>query len=139
MTRNTIGGKGHKRAKRWVPKEEGHTPIKIDNETDYAVVNMMLGNGRMQVTCLGDKQTRLAIVRGSMYKKVWIAKEDIVLVSLRDFQEDKCDVIHKYSAEEVKKLKNDGAIPVNVHNTDDVEGQDDIVFDHMDDTFIHSI
>ena len=40
-----------------------------------------------------------------MRKKIWISKNDIVLVSLREFQDDKADIIYKYDNSEVRKLK----------------------------------
>jgi translation initiation factor 1A len=36
---------------------------------------------------------------------------DVILVSLRSYQDEKCDVIHKYQADEVRKLKQKGEIP----------------------------
>ena len=39
-----------------------------------------------------------------MRKRVWINEGDIILVSLRGFQDNKVDVILKYSDEEVRKL-----------------------------------
>lgn len=50
----------------------------------------MLGNGRLEAYCF-DGVKRLAIIRGKMQKKVWMGNGDIVLVSLRDFQDGKCD------------------------------------------------
>lgn len=37
--------------------------------------------------------------------------DDIILVGLRDFQDEKCDVIWKYYPEEAKTLKALGEIP----------------------------
>jgi hypothetical protein len=37
--------------------------------------------------------------------QVWINQGDIVLLSLRDFQDDKADVIVKYSADEARNRK----------------------------------
>lgn len=64
----------------------------------------MLGNGRLQAQCF-DGETRLAHIRGKMRKKVWINQGDIILISLRDFQDDKADVIVKYTVEEVSKSR----------------------------------
>ena len=36
---------------------------------------------------------------------------DIVLVGLRDFQEGKADIIHKYTAEEARNLQSYGELP----------------------------
>ena len=38
---------------------------------------------------------------------------DIVLIGLRDFQDDKADVIMKYTADEARQLKAYGEIPDN--------------------------
>lgn len=56
----------------------------------------MLGNGRVEAMCF-DGEKRLAHIRGKMRKKVWINQGDIILLSLRDFQDDKADVIQKYT------------------------------------------
>jgi hypothetical protein len=46
-----------------------------------------------------------------MRKRVWINVGDIVLVGLRDFQDEKADVILKYMADEARNLKTDGELP----------------------------
>mmetsp|Transcript_1996 Transcript_1996/g.2177 ORF Transcript_1996/g.2177 Transcript_1996/m.2177 type:complete len:125 (-) Transcript_1996:70-444(-) len=73
----------------------------------------MLGNGRCDVQCV-DGVKRLCHIRGKMRKKVWCNQGDIVLVSLRDFQDEKGDIIVKYTAEEARSLKNYGELPENV-------------------------
>lgn len=83
----------------------------------------MLGNGRIEAFCY-DGKTRLCNIRGKMRKKVfcflflsksqeWIGVGDIVLIGLRDFQDDKADVIMKYTADEARQLKAYGEIPDN--------------------------
>lgn len=128
MTKNTIGGKGHKRAKRHVV-ETKDIPHKEDGTSDYAIVTDMLGSGRVRVTCLSDNRERLAHIRGSMYKRTWIAREDIVLVSLRDFQDEKCDIIYKYSADEAKVLARRGHL--HLKSEDDVDDHE-LVFEDDD-------
>ena len=70
----------------------------------------MLGNGRCECFCY-DGITRLGHIRGKMRKKVWITAGDIVLVGKRDFQDEKVDIIHKYSADEARNLKQYGELP----------------------------
>lgn len=77
---------------------------------EYAQAVRMLGNGRLEALCY-DGKTRLAIIRGKMRKKVWVNAGDIILVGLRDFQDDKCDVINKYTSDEARNLKAYGEIP----------------------------
>jgi translation initiation factor 1A len=43
--------------------------------------------------------------------QVWVGAGDIILVSLRDYQDDKGDVILKYTADEARQLKSVGELP----------------------------
>ena len=44
---------------------------------------------------------------------MWIGVGDIVLIGLRDFQDDKADIIMKYTPDEARQLKAYGEIPEN--------------------------
>lgn len=70
----------------------------------------MLGNGRLEALCF-DGEKRLAHIRGKLRKKVWINQGEIILLSLRDYQDEKGDVILKYSADEARSLKAYGELP----------------------------
>ena len=72
----------------------------------------MLGNGRLEAMCF-DGQKRLCHIRGKLRKKVWINTADIILIGLRDFQDEKADVILKYTPDEARQLKSRGEIPEN--------------------------
>ena len=77
---------------------------------EYAQVVKMLGNGRLEALCF-DGEKRLAHIRGKLRKKVWINQGDIILLSLRDYQDEKGDVILKYNADEARSLKAYGELP----------------------------
>ena len=105
---NKKGGKKHKRNKnnnyetkvlRF--KEEGQ---------EYAKVTKCKGNCRFDVTCC-DGQDRAAILCGGMRKRKFINQGDMVLVSLRDFQDSVCDIIDSYDENQARKLKGNGEIP----------------------------
>jgi translation initiation factor 1A len=98
-------------------KEEGQ---------EYAQVLKMLGNGRLDAQCF-DGTKRLAHIRGKLRKKVWINQGDIILLSLRDYQDDKGDVILKYSADEARSLKAYGELPetAKINETDTYGPGDD--------------
>merc|ERR1712137_1040337 len=83
-----------------------------DDGQEYAQVVKMLGNGRLEAACF-DGPTRLCHIRGKLRKKVWINQGDIILLSLRDYQDEKGDVIMKYSADEARSLKAYGELPEN--------------------------
>lgn len=67
-------------------------------------------------------------------QQVWINQGDIILLSLRDFQDDKADVIQKYTADEARNLKAYGELPetAKINETDTFgpgEDDDNIEFD----------
>lgn len=93
---------------------------------EYAQVIKMLGNGRLEAQCFDGKK-RLAHIRGKLRKKVWINQGDIILLSLRDYQDEKGDVILKYSADEARSLKAYGELPetAKINETDTYGGEGD--------------
>lgn len=125
MTKNTLGGKSFKKKKHTVI-ESGPLRLKQDGE-EYAVVDKMLGSGKFSAKCF-DGNTRICKIPGSFYKKVWINTGDLVLVSVREFEEGKCDVITKYNELEAKKLKKQGIDIIQV-NCESTNNDDECVFD----------
>lgn len=109
---NGVEGKGGKNRRRGKGDgEESKRELEFKEEgQEYAQVVKMLGNGRCECFCF-DGVTRLGHIRGKMRKKVWITAGDIVLVGKRDFQDEKVDIIHKYSADEARNLKQYGELP----------------------------
>ena len=96
----------HNGKKRTHQKDRNRYIIEPDDEQEYAVVTKMLGNARLNVLCCDNKE-RLAKIRGSMRKgtgKTLIEKGDLVLISKREFEDDKVDIIHKYHHEEASVL-----------------------------------
>ncbi|PIA17136.1 nucleic acid-binding protein [Coemansia reversa NRRL 1564] len=103
------GGKNYRRGKNENDNEKRELQLKEEDQ-EYALVLKMLGNGRLESQDIHGVK-RLAHIRGKMRKKVWISQGDYVLLSLREYQDEKCDVIHKYKPEEVELLMKIGQIP----------------------------
>lgn len=129
------GGKNRRRGKNQNEPDKRELVFKEEGE-EYAQVTRMLGNGRVECYCF-DGQTRLGHIRGKMRKKVWINQGDIVLVSLRDFQDSKCDVVLKYNTDEARNLKTYGELPesakINEGETFGEEDTNEVVFDDVED------
>ena len=124
------GGNKQKKKKNNLSDEIERELIFKTDDQEYAQVTKLLGSCRLELQCF-DGKTRLGHIRGTMRKKVWITVNDLVLISLREFEDGKCDIIHKYLPKELNKLKSVGEIPetvkVNEDTTDDKN--DDIGFD----------
>lgn len=118
------GGKNRRRGKNDNGGQKRELIYREDGQ-EYAQITKMLGNGRIEVTCF-DGEKRMGHIRGKLRKKVWMSQGDIILVSLRDFQDGQCDVIHKYNSDEARTLKNVGELPENAKiNETDTFGADE--------------
>ncbi|KAJ6873880.1 hypothetical protein NC651_032660 [Populus alba x Populus x berolinensis] len=128
------GGKNRKRGKNEADDEKRELIFKEDGQ-EYAQVLRMLGNGRCEAMCI-DGTKRLCHIRGKMHKKVWIAAGDIILVGLRDYQDDKADVILKYMPDEARLLKAYGELPENTRLNEGIAGGLDEEDDGAGDDYI---
>lgn len=119
MVKNTKGGKGHKKCKNSTNKETRRKveERQVDQREVYGVVTKILGNGRTQVSFIDDitnpssprMETKLGIIRNSI-RRQRIKQSDVVLVSIRDYQNDRVDIIYKYNPYEINLFKKNGSI-----------------------------
>ena len=118
------GGKKRRRGKNIV--EENTGLLKFEPGQAYGRIVKLLGNGRANVECYiweenkKTKQMEMTLrncvgkIRGKLMKRMWMGNDDIVLVGLRDFQDDRVDIIHKYSYNDALKLRKlEFGIPTN--------------------------
>lgn len=110
--------------------------INLDYE-EYGLAKKLLGNCRVLVLCNSGEEL-VGIIRGNMRKfnkRVLIDIGDILVVSKRDYQTNKVDIVHKYSLEQCKTIINNKQISdslineyyKNVDKTDSNENH--IIFD----------
>ncbi|GJR52842.1 eukaryotic translation initiation factor 1A [Tanacetum coccineum] len=109
MPKNKGRGKNRRRGTNDAEDEKRELEFKKEGQ-EYGQVLRMLGNGRCEVLC-SDKTTRLSHICGKLHKKVWISAGDIVLVCVRDYQDTKADIVHRYYHHEARSLKAYGELP----------------------------
>lgn len=105
---NTKGGKKHKRNKNY--SSENKTLRLKEEGQEYAKVTRCKGNCRFDVECC-DGKNRAAILCGTMRKRKFINQGQLVLVSIRDWQDDVCDIIDSYEESHARRLKSEKEIP----------------------------
>ncbi|MHC1579153.1 MAG: translation initiation factor eIF-1A [Candidatus Alkanophagales archaeon] len=71
------------------------------------IVETMLGANRMIVQCM-DGVRRMARIPGKLRKRVWINVGDVVIVVPWEFQDEKADVVWKYTRPQVAWLERKG-------------------------------
>lgn len=132
MVKNKIGGK--KTKKKASKNDDTYTRELILKEQDqfYGKITKVLGSCRFEITGIDDK-SYLGIARGVMKNKVWINLDNYVLYTVRDFQENKVDIIHKYNEDEVRQLISMGEILEKNEDTstNTIEKETSIIFDDI--------
>ncbi len=108
---NIRGGNRHRKAKNNRNNQSSNRELRLktQSESEYAFVTKMLGNNRVEVNSC-DGKTRLGNICGKMRNKVFINVGDLVLLDLREFQDSKAEVVHKYHPDEVRQLRIQGHI-----------------------------
>ncbi|MDR0980382.1 MAG: translation initiation factor eIF-1A [Methanocalculaceae archaeon] len=81
--------------------------VKLPNrrtKEQFAQAELMLGSNHIKVRC-SDGITRLGRIKGKIKKRVWIREGDILIVIPWDFQDDKCDIVYRYTTPQVDWLR----------------------------------
>jgi translation initiation factor 1A len=106
MPKNQKGGSNFKKRKKSnFTQNNRQLELKDGPEQDYAIVKKMLGDCRLLAVAQSDASEKLCHIRGGMRKRVWVKEGDIILIGLRSFEQDKCDVIHKYTDDDARVLR----------------------------------
>ena len=80
-------------------------------QEEYAVVTKKLGDRRVLLT-MSDMSTEImGIIPGRFRRRCWFDVGDLCLVSFREFQDEKVDIIYKYNPDERRELVAVGEIP----------------------------
>jgi len=75
---------------------------------EYGLVKKLLGNCRVNLICNSGDEV-MGIIRGNMRKfnkRVLIDKGDIVVISKREYQTNKVDIVHKISSDKYSEILN---------------------------------
>ncbi|MCX9084723.1 MAG: translation initiation factor eIF-1A [Candidatus Methanoperedens sp.] len=81
-------------------------PEKRANEI-MGTVESLLGANKLRVRCM-DGLVRLTRIPGKMKKRMWIREGDVLIIVPWSFQNEKADVIWKYSPPQVNWLERKG-------------------------------
>ena len=110
MPKNKTGGNKAKKKKNDSSNFKNELIFKEDGQ-EYGKAAKMLGNCRVTVECFDGKQ-RLGKICGQMKKKrKFVNLNDFILISLREYEDAKCDIVHKYTTDEARTLQSYGEIP----------------------------
>lgn len=79
----------------------------------FGIADQLLGASRIKVMCQ-DGKSRLGRIPGKLKKRMWIREGDLVIVRPWEFQDDKCDIRHRYTKTEASYLSRRGVVPESI-------------------------
>ncbi len=79
----------------------------------FGIADQLLGASRIKVMC-ADGKSRLGRIPGKMKKRMWIREGDLVVVRPWEFQNEKCNILHRYTKTEASYLSRRGVVPKSI-------------------------
>lgn len=76
----------------------------------FGIADQLLGGSRIRVVC-ADGKSRLCRIPGRMKKRKWIREGDLVIIRPWSFQDEKADVVWRYTRTEASNLSKRRLVP----------------------------
>ncbi|NPA75889.1 MAG: translation initiation factor eIF-1A [Euryarchaeota archaeon] len=76
----------------------------------FGIVDKILGGGRMMVMC-ADGKSRMARIPGKIKRRMWIKEGDLVVIRPWEFQDEKADVVYRYTRTQASYLSKNRKLP----------------------------
>jgi translation initiation factor 1A len=96
--------------KTFIPGREGPVRVKLPNDKEViGIIAQRCGGSRMLVSCM-DGKTRNCRVPGRKRRGLWLREGDAIIIEPWEFDDDKGDVLFKYTPNQVEKLKQMGRL-----------------------------
>lgn len=93
--------------------EEGYVRVRLPDHKRaelFGIADSLQGGSRLKVNC-EDGKSRMARIPGKLKRRMWIREGDLVIVRPWDFQNEKCDVVFRYTKTQASYLSRRGMIP----------------------------
>jgi len=105
------GRKGKKKGKKGTGEQFVRVVLpRRHNGELFGVADQLLGASRIKVMC-EDGKSRMGRIPGKLKKRMWIREGDLVIVRPWEFQEEKADIVYRYTKTQSSYLKRRGRIP----------------------------
>ncbi len=76
----------------------------------FGIADQLLGGSRIKVMC-ADGKSRLCRIPGKIKKRMWIREGDLLIVKPWSFQDEKADVLFRYTQTQALYLSRNKCLP----------------------------
>ncbi len=95
------------------PPTEGYVRLRLPERNEgqiFGIAEQLLGASRIKVMC-ADGKSRLGRIPGKIKKRMWIREGDLLIIKPWEFQDDKADIIYRYTKTQASSLKRKMLLP----------------------------
>lgn len=95
------------------PRTDGFVRLRLpkkDTGEIFGIAEQLLGASRIKVMC-ADGKSRMGRIPGKIKKRMWIREGDLLIVKPWNFQDDKADIIYRYTKTQASSLKRKNLLP----------------------------
>ena len=96
--------------------EEDVSRIRMPNIKEgeiFGIADQLLGASKIRVMC-EDGVSRMGRIPGKIKKRMWIREGDLLIISIWDFQPEKCDIKFRYTRTQAVNLSKRRRIPKSI-------------------------
>jgi translation initiation factor 1A len=79
----------------------------------FGIADQLLGASRIKVMC-ADGKSRMGRIPGKIKKRMWIREGDLVIVQPWEFQDEKANILYRYTKTQAMYLSRKKMIPKSV-------------------------
>lgn len=76
----------------------------------FGISDQLLGASRIRVMC-ADGKSRMGRIPGKIKKRMWIREGDLLILRPWEFQDDKADILYRYTRTQATYLSRKKMIP----------------------------
>lgn len=97
--------------------QEDYSRVRTPDERNremFAIADTLMGASRIKVVC-ADGQSRMGRIPGKLKRRMWMRPGDLLIVKPWDFQDEKCDILYRYTRTQSVNLAKRNLIPENIN------------------------
>lgn len=76
----------------------------------FGIADQLLGASKIKVMC-ADGKSRIGRIPGKLKKRMWIREGDLLIIRPWEFQDEKADILFRYTRTQASYLSRRKAIP----------------------------
>ena len=93
------------------PDEHVRSPMPKEFKREmFAIADQLMGASKIRVMC-ADGQSRMGRIPGKLKKRMWIREGDLLIIRPWEFQDEKSDILYRYTRTQASNLARRGVIP----------------------------